>query len=252
MNPILEIILVVATGIFCGFVNTLAGSGSVISLPMLMFLGLEPHVANATNRVAIFLQSVTGTYKFYQKGKLDLKLGIKMAAIASAGSIIGANIAVSIDKEMMQKAIGIVMVIMLFVVLVKPEKWLQKELLETKTKLTAFQIIALFGMGIYGGFIQAGVGIFLLSLLVMGMGLDSIKANAIKILITAVYNIFAIGIFIYYGQVNWYYGLILAGGNIAGTQIAMRYGLKLGVNFIRWVVVFMISVSAIVMLFDLF
>ena len=250
MNTIFEISLVIVTGVFCGFVNTLAGSGSVISLPLLIFLGLEPHVANATNRVAIFLQSVSGTYQFHKKKKLDTKLGLKMAAIASCGAIIGANIAVSIDKESMQFAIGIVMVIMLFVILIKPDKWLKNELVELKPKLSFFQIIALFGMGIYGGFIQAGVGIFLLSLLVMGLGLDSIKANAIKVLITAVFNVFAISIFIYHNQVNWYWGLILAIGNIIGTQLAIKYGLMFGAKFIRWVVIIMISISAIVMLIN--
>lgn len=248
----LEIIAVIGAGVLVGFINTLAGSGSVISLPLLIFMGLDPHVANGTNRIAILMQSATGTFSFYRKGKLDVKKGLLMAGVASMGAVVGANVAVSLDEAAMRQAIGWVMVFMLLVILFKPQKWWKNEMATAAFALKWYHLIALFFMGAYGGFIQVGTGVLLLSLLVVGLGLDAVRANAIKVLIIGLFNVLALSIYIYNDQVNWYWGIILAVGNVIGTYIATSLGLRMGTRFIHALVVLMILVSASEFIFGAF
>ncbi len=249
-----EIVLaVIGVGILVGFINTLAGSGSVISLPLLIWLGLPATVANGTNRIAILFQSITGVAVFKKHKKLDVKKGIAPSISAVAGSIIGANIAVELRDVTMEKLIGVVMVVMLIVVLYKPGKWLEEQQNLQMKKTGILQIIIFFFIGIYGGLIQAGVGIFLLSALVLNVGFDLVKANAIKLLIVALYTPFVLVIFIYHSQVDWTWGLILAAGNIIGAFIASKFAVSWGPKFIRWVLITVMGFSAIDLLgiFDL-
>ena len=241
-----EIVLaVIGVGILVGFINTLAGSGSVISLPLLIWLGLPATVANGTNRIAILFQSITGVAVFKKHKKLDVKKGIAPSISAVAGSIIGANIAVELRDVTMEKLIGVVMVVMLIVVLYKPGKWLEEQQNLQMKKTGILQIIIFFFIGIYGGLIQAGVGIFLLSALVLNVGFDLVKANAIKLLIVALYTPFVLVIFIYHSQVDWTWGLILAAGNIIGAFIASKFAVSWGAKFIRWVLITVMVFSAI-------
>ena len=248
------ILLIVAAGILVGFINTLAGSGSIISLPLLIFLGLPANVANGTNRIAILLQSLTGVLSFKKKKVLDTtKYGLYPTIAAVLGSIIGALIAIDIDKVIMERVIGVVMVIMLFVVLYKPEKWLKEK--KTNIEKPGFlQLVIFFVIGIYGGFIQAGVGIFLLVALVLNAGYDLVRANALKLLIVLLYTPFALLIFILNGQVNWEYGLILSAGNIIGALIATKFAVDWGPKFIRYILIAVIITSSLDLLgiIDLF
>lgn len=239
----------VGVGFMVGFINTLAGSGSLISLPLLMFLGLDANVANGTNRIAILLQNVVGVASFKQQKVLDTNTGIRLAIPAVIGSFIGARIAVELDDEIMSKVIGVVLVIMIIPILIKPKQWLKgKEQLLSKKNLI-IQSVFFFLIGVYGGFIQAGVGIFLLTALVLNVGLDLVKANAIKVFIVLLYTPIALAVFIYNDQVNYMYGCILAVGNMGGALIASRVAVSWGANFVRWFLIAIIMVSAAKLLF---
>lgn len=239
---------VVAAGFLCGFINTLSGSGSLITLPLLIFLGLPANVANGTNRVAILLQNVVGVAGFRQKGLLDLRKGLLLAVPAVIGSILGAQIAVNLDETLMRRTIGALMVVMLIVILVRPRRWLQGR--ETRESGPAgwLQMLIFFGIGIYGGFIQAGVGIFLLAGLVLGSGFDLVRANAVKVLIILCFTAFALVVFLLNDQVRWEIGLILAFGNMAGAWVAVKTAVKRGAEFVRWFLVAVVLVAAVVLL----
>ena len=120
--PITEISLLIIAGIMVGFINTLAGGGSIISLSVLMMLGLPATIANGTNRIAITIQTLTATASFRQQKVLDLKKAIHMAIPATLGSLLGAWIAVDINEDVFEKAIGVVMLIMLIFVFYNPKK----------------------------------------------------------------------------------------------------------------------------------
>jgi uncharacterized membrane protein YfcA len=234
---------VVAAGLVAGFINTLAGSGSLVTLPLLIFLGLPANVANGTNRVGVLLQNVVGVGSFRQQNVLDIRGGLMLAAPAVVGSILGAQIAVNLDEQMMRRTIGALMIVMLVVILIRPRRWLEGrgEVLDGRPAWT--QLLIFFAIGIYGGFIQAGVGIFLLAGLVLGAGYDLVRANAVKLLIVLCFTVSAIIVFLLNGQVVWGVGLILAVGNMLGAWVASRMAVERGAAFVRWVLIAVVVVS---------
>ena len=239
-----EIIVLIISGLFVGFINTLAGGGSIISLSILMFLGLPANVANGTNRIAILIQNIAAVGSFRQQKVLDHKKGFWLAIPATIGSIIGAWIAVDLNEAVIEKAITVVMLIMMFVILYKPQRWLKgKEELQQK-KVTPWQVVLFFAIGIYGGFLHMGVGYALLAGIVLGAGYDLVKANAIKVFIILIWSPVILVVFMINGQVNYLYGLILSIGNVAGALIASRLAVKQGAVFVRWVIIAVILLTA--------
>ncbi len=239
----LDIFLIVGIGFFAGFINTLAGSGSLLTLPLLIFMGLPANVANGTNRIAILLQNVVGVSSFKQQKVFHFKEGIWLALPAVIGSIIGAGLAVDIDEAMMKNIIGGLLIFMFFFILMKPNRWL-KESDIVQSKPGVLQIIIFFFIGMYGGFIQAGVGFFLLAGLVLGAGFDLVKANAVKVFIVLIYTAFALIVFILNEQVNYTVGLVLAVGNMTGAFVAARYAVKLGARFVRYILLITLIVAS--------
>lgn len=240
-------VLIVIAGIFAGFINTLAGSGSLITLPLLIWLGLPANVANGTNRIAILLQNVVGVSSFRKQKVLDFRSSVKLVIPTVIGSVIGAMIAVDINEAVMKKTIAGLLLFMFFIILWKPSRWLREQ--QGKSPLPYwFQVIIFFLIGVYGGFIQAGVGFFLLSGLVLGAGYDLVRANAVKVLIILVYTIFALAIFIYNDQVNYTYGFILAAGNMIGAFLGAKVAVKWGPKFVRYLLLITIVVASAKML----
>ncbi|MCU4155468.1 sulfite exporter TauE/SafE family protein [Carboxylicivirga sp. A043] len=242
---ILNVALLILAGLFAGFINTLAGSGSLITLPLLMFLGLSPHQANATNRIAIFFQNVVAVRNFKQQGLIHYKSSLFLVVPALIGSIIGASIAISINEDILNLFIGSLLFVMFFIILLKPDKWVKAQAGQANEKPAVWQIVIFFFIGVYGGFIQAGVGFFLLAGLVLGVGYDLIEANAIKVFIVLTYTAVALVIFIWSGQVNFIYGIILAIGNASGAFIASKYAQQIGVKYIRYILLTTVFVAAV-------
>lgn len=230
-----QIFALIGIGFAAGFINTLAGGGSLFSLPFLIFLGLPANVANGTLRIAIFLQNIVGVGSFKQQKVFNFREGIWYSAPAAIGAIIGASFAVSINNEVMKYIIGGLLIFMFFFMIFKPSVWLKSKSGLVKSKPTIVQIIILFFVGLYGGFIQAGVGFFLLASLVLGAGFDLVKANAIKMLIILAYTIFALSIFMFDGLVNYKFGIILAIGNMAGAFVGSRFAVSWGPKFVRYI-----------------
>lgn len=239
-----EIVALIVAGLLVGFINTLAGGGSIVSLSLLMLLGLPANVANGTNRIGILLQNIAAVSSFRQQKVLDWKKGKWLALPAVLGSIAGAWIAVDLNEEVFEKAIAVVMLIMLFFILFKPQRLIKEQSELIGKKVTPFQIILFFFIGVYGGFIQMGVGYFLLAGLVLSAGYELVKANAIKVLIVLLYTPFALVVFLMNNQVDWGYGLMLGAGTIAGGWIASRLAVSWGANFVRWVIVVVILLTA--------
>ena len=241
----------IGTGFVAGFINTSAGGGSMLTLPLLMFLGLPANVANGTNRIAILLQNVIGVNTFRQKKVLDLSTDYKLAIPAIAGAIIGSLVAVEVNETILHKIIAGLMVVMLLLVVLKPEAWVKEKAGVIHPKPTVLQYIIFFFIGLYGGFIQMGVGFFLLAGLVLGCGHDVVKANAIKLLIVLIYTVFSLAIFIYNKQVDILAGLILAAGNMLGAWIGANFLVKNGAKYVRYILIAAL-VIVILNLFEVF
>jgi len=241
-------LLVVGAGFLAGFINTLAGSGSLITLPMLIFAGLPANVANGTNRVAVLLQCVVAVRKFRQENMLDLRRVIYLTIPAVLGAVIGAQIAADLDEQLMRRIIGVLMVIMLVVVIVRPRRWLEGKADALDHRPGWKQNVTFFGIGLYGGFIQAGVGIFLLAGLVLSAGYELVRANAFKNFVVLCFTAFALVVFILNGQVDWVLGLVLAIGNMLGAWVAAHMAVKKGAPFVRYILIAVIIISAIMLL----
>lgn len=240
----LEVIALIVSGVFVGFINTLAGGGTIISLSLFMFMGLPADVANGTNRIAVILQNFTSSASFKKQKLLDTKKAIKLAIPAVIGSVIGAQLSVQIDEDTFEKAIGLVMLMMIYFMVVKPDKWINGQTSLQEKKVTWLQVVIFFFIGIYGGFVQVGVGYFLLAGIVLGAGYDLVRANAIKGFIVMLYTIFALLVFVLNDKVYWPYGLIHAIGNVTGAFIASRYALTWGAGFIRWFIIIIILITS--------
>lgn len=241
----IEVILLIVAGIAVGFINTLAGGGSAISLSVLMMLGLSPAMANGTNRIAVILQNIIASSSFKRQKVLDSRKAILLSIPAVLGSLLGAWLAVDIDKDLFEKAIGIILLVMLFFMFYKPKSWILENKEIIAKPLSWKQYLIFFLIGIYGGFIQVGVGYFLLAALVWGTGYELVKANAVKVFIVLMYMIFSIFVFIYHDLVNYKMGFTLAIGNMIGALIASNMAVKKGASFIRWFIMAIIIFTSL-------
>jgi len=242
-------ILVVAVGIAAGIINTLAAGGSMITLPILMAMGLPPNVANGTNRIAIFLQNVVGVESCRRMKVMDFSAGLRVGIPAALGAIAGAFIAVKLNDDAMKLAIAGVMVVVFLLVLLKPNRWIQSNE-ESPPIPYGWQLVLFFVIGIYGGFIQAGVGFFLLTGLVLGSGFELVKANALKIFVILLYTPVALLIFFLHRDVHLWLGLSLAAGNMTGAWIGTRMAVKRGAPFIRYFVLVAMVIAIAYLILD--
>jgi len=249
MESVVQLIVLGIAGVAVGIVNTLAGGGSVISLSLLMFFGLDANVANGTNRIAIVFQSVAGIKKFSDSKKLDLPKGWQFAIPALVGSLAGAWVATDINKQFFEYLLLAVMVLMVALMFVNPDQWLEGNLNKQARPSRWLSWVIYVAIGFYGGFIQVGIGYFLLAALVLQSGYDLVRANALKVFITFLYAPFALVIFIWHNQVDWLLGLVLAVGTFAGGWIGARMAVKKGAAFIRWVIVAVVALTVIKTIF---
>ena len=205
-------------------------------------------MANGTNRVGILIQTAVSLRSFGRQGMLDLRGGIMLALPAIIGGVIGAQIAVNLDEQMLRRVIGGLMVVMLVFILARPRRWLKGQLEVMGRRPHIRELVIFFFIGAYGGFIQAGVGIFLLAGLVLGVGYDLVRANAVKVLIVLCFTVFAMVVFMINGQILWGLGLLLAVGNAGGGWLAAKLAIERGAGLVRWILIAVVTVSAVKLL----
>jgi len=231
------------TGIFAGVVNTVAGGGSLLSLPVMILLGLPPSVANGTNRVGVILQSAVATWQFKKEDALDHKLAASLMLPTCAGATLGAFLSVDLDQELFRKVIGVVMIAMLFVVVLRPKRWLKGDA-ERHPKALWWQVPAFFAIGLYGGFLQAGVGVFLLAGLVLMTGQNLVRSNGVKVMLVCGFTVPPLMIFVFNGLVAWVPALALASGSMLGGWLGTKMTVSWGPEFVRWALVTVVAFSS--------
>ncbi len=235
-------------GAFTGVVNILAGGGSLLTLPLLIFLGLPATVANGTNRVGILFQNLTAIGGFRKQKMLPLGLALLCTGPALVGSYLGAMWAVDIDDRSFERLLAIIMIGILIFMLVDPMKKKRIELAHISRWRAAAIVVSFFFVGIYGGFVQAGVG-FLIITALLAHGLDLVRINAVKVFVVLVFTVLALAVFIAHDQVNWPLGLALGAGNAAGGWIGTHLAVKKGHDWIKKVVSLTVFIFALKLLF---
>jgi uncharacterized membrane protein YfcA len=248
-----RILLILGAGLVAGFLNTVAGGGSLLTLPMLIFLGLPSAVANGTNRLAILFQTISATLTYRSRGVSDFPYSIFITVPALCGAWIGARIAIDLDDRVFNRILAVIMLLVL-VYIVWPKKTRPPEEAgdgsRSKLREPLLSLVAFFFLGIYGGFIQAGIGFLILAALTWIRGYDLVKANAIKVFVVLFYTLVALAAFIAASKVHWQFGLILAVGNSAGAWLGGRFAVLKGSRAVRWILVASVLVFSIRLLFN--
>nr|WP_299385529.1 sulfite exporter TauE/SafE family protein [Allomuricauda sp.] len=238
-------VLLVIVGFAVGFINTVAGGGSLLSLPTLIFLGLPPAVANGTNRVAIVIQTAMATAGFKSKGVSTFPFNVYLGISAFLGAILGARIAVDVDGETFNRILAIVMLSVVLIIIFKPKLKLEEMQERLTGKYLWISIVVFFFFGIYGGFINAGLGFLMILFMHFVNRMNLVRVNATKVVVVLVYMLAALAVFAFNDKVDWKVGLILAIGNGTGAWVSSRFSVKKGDGFIKSFLVVMVIIMAV-------
>ncbi|PCI36342.1 MAG: hypothetical protein COB53_09915 [Elusimicrobia bacterium] len=239
--------LVFFIGIFAGFINVMAGGGSALSLPFLIFLGLDGAVANGTNRIAIFLQNAIATRTFHQQRAYDFKTELIVPLWVLPGALMGALTATRVSGQAFNQVLVVVLALVV-VSMFRP--------LDSQSKLGVFFKTpwifktALFLIGFYGGFIQVGVGFLIMSAVFHHFQISLVGVNRKKVLIVLVYTLPALLIFIANDLIDWKLGLFLALGNATGAWAAVKLSIKKGDKLVKVVMAAALVIVAAKLLFS--
>ncbi len=232
MDELLKLLLLFGVGSIAGFINVMAGGGSTVTLPILILLGLDPSLANGTNRLGIMAQNLSAVISFRQEKYHDFKLSLKLTAFTLPGAIAGAIIATRIGDELFQKILGYVLIVVTISLFLR--KTNQKKTDARRDGKTSWLIYpVMVALGFYGGFVQLGVGIVFMASLFHLMKLDLIRTNMHKVFIIFIYTIPAFLIFLITGNVEWKFGLTLAVGMAFGAWWSAKVSVKKGEKVIR-------------------
>ena len=244
ISDYLSYLLCLIAGVGGGIINTLSGGASIFILSVLLLFGIPPDIANGTNRLGIFAQTLTGTVVFRTNGLLDFYKNLPFIIPSLIGAIIGAFFAVDLSREYLRVAIGISMVFILFNILYTPRIKFSKEK-PFSSKLISF--IIFLGIGFYGGFIQAGVGLVIITVLSKWFRISLVDGNGIKMLIILLYTLPVLLIFIIHDQVNWILGACIAIGQLIGSWMASFFAIKSSKSgiIIHYLLIIMVIISII-------
>lgn len=239
MVPAASWLALAAAGVVAGLINVVAGGGSFLSLPVLIFLGLPATLANGTNRVAILLQNVAAVRGFHRHRVLDWRWALAASVPAVAGSVLGTWAALEIGDEAFEKVLALLMVAVSLWTLLGPggrqREEATSEPVAPRSPWGPGLVVAFFVIGLYGGFVQAGVG-FLLLAATTWAGLDLVRGNAIKVLAILVFTVVSLAIFAAQGEIDWLAGLVLGAGSVVGGQLGVRLTVLKGHRWVKAVV----------------
>jgi len=229
MSPF-EIAVSIAVGLVAGVVNTLAGGGSLLTVPLLVLLGLPGTLANGTNRVGVLVQGLVACWRFDAEGISELRSALPMLPPIVLGSIVGAAFATRIPSHAFEQIFAAIMLVLLVPIVRRRPVPAARE---TPRWSPATRTIALFAIGAYGGAVQAGVGLLLLFALNRA-GYDLARANAIKIAIATALAIVSVPIFVVERQVAWLPAAALSIGFTIGAAAGARFAALGGESVVRW------------------
>lgn len=221
--------ILVGGGFLAGVINTLAGGGSMLTVPLLVLMGLPGTLANGTNRVGILIQSGVASWGFWAQGVDELRGSVPVIVPVTAGAVLGAAYASQLPDAAFERAFGVVMLLLL----VPTVRGVTGAANPSRSPAPAWlRALLFFGIGVYGGVFQAGVGLFLVAALSFG-GVDLVRANAIKVLVNLCFTLLAVPIFVLAGQVAWPEALTLGVGFAAGGALGSRLAVRGGERLIR-------------------
>ena len=238
-------LLLFLVGLIAGTLNVVAGGGSLLTLPVMIFLGLPPTVANGTNRLAILVESAAATWSFQRRGLISREWLVLALPAAITGAVIGTTVAMNIGDFVFQKILAVILVASAAWSLWHRTEPIVAEDVCMPEGMRRFVFVAIFFLiGFYGGFIQAGVG-FLILAATSFAGLNLIRGNALKVVVVLAFTPLALALFAWGGKVDWAMGIALAAGNLLGGLAGVHLQILKGHMWVRNVVTVVIVLFAI-------
>lgn len=251
LNDWVWYLLLIPAGFAAGVINTVAGGGSFLTLPALMFCcSLDPKTANGTNRIAILLSSASASATFHKHGHLNRKLAFQLAAPTLLGVPLGALAAIKLPAGSFEPLFGLVFLVMAVITLLDPKRFIEPE--QSENPMPWWGYLVFFAIGIYVGFIQAGMGILLLLAMQLVASGNLVESNAIKNLIGFVVTLLGVLVFVSYGQIVWLPGLIMAIGNVLGGVVGAKLAIAKGNRLIVAVLVVVMIGTGLKLLWPVF
>jgi uncharacterized membrane protein YfcA len=237
-----EAILIFFGGLVAGFINSMAGGGSLLTVPLLSLGGVEGLLANGTNRVAVLIQNGSSGYGYAKRDVVAFRRALPIFAPAVVGGLVGAVAVSGIDDALFEKLFGFLMFPMLGLAI-----WRPKAVVATKPWPLWLTIVVFFLLGVYAGAIQAGVGLILL-LVLSRAGFDLVEGNAIKTYVILVVSAVAVVTFLVKGQVRWVPAIVLSAGMAIGGYVGSQFAVSGGEKVIRPVLVISVVALALKMI----
>ena len=242
MLDVLVFSLIFLSGLGAGFINAMAGSGSLLTLPALMLGGLDSAVANGTNRIGILVQSsfsLTGYASMGEKPDADTLYGALPVVV---GAALGAYLTSFVERDVFRYVIDVIMLAMLVLICMKPSSWLRQRSEEHKPLRHKFWVIVLmFVAGLYAGFIQVASGYAMMAIMVLVGGMDLYRANTVKVVAQLANAAIVIPIYLYMGMIDWKLATILALGSGLGGWLGSRFSVRVGAKIVRYILMFGVS-----------
>jgi uncharacterized membrane protein YfcA len=226
--------LLAAVGVVAGFLNVMAGGGSLLTVPTMVFMGMPGPVANGTNRIAILAQNLSAITAFFRRGFADFRLSLSLAACAIPGAIVGAQLGVRLDGPWFNRILALVMIGVMLVMHFDRGASAGSDAEPSRRQLLLGHL-AMVGAGFWGGFIQIGVGFILMPILNRIMGLNLVRTNMHKVFIVACYTIVALAVFASQVEIQWLFGGALAAGMAIGGYLGAHFSISRGESLIRLV-----------------
>ena len=243
-------VLLTAVGIVAGFLNVMAGGGSLLTVPVLVFMGLPGPVANGTNRIAILAQNLSAITAFLRRGFSDFRLSMTLAACAIPGALAGALVGTRLDGAWFNRILALVMLgVMVVMHFDRGSAERPANYQPTRRQLVRGHLMML-GAGFWGGFIQIGVGFIIMPILNRAMGMDLVRTNMHKVFIIAVYTVVALAVFASQVELMWLVGIALALGNAIGGYLGAHFTVSKGEKLVRLILNIVLIAFIIKLLFS--
>ena len=244
----LELLLLSSAGVVTGALNVIAGGGSFLSLPLLLFLGLPAPVANATNRVGVLSQNFGGLAGFHRHRAINWPWALKASIPAVIGAGFGVWAALAVPDFAFRRVLSIAMVVVTVWSLVSRKDAPAADA-PLRSPFHPIVMLGFFIVGLYGGFIQAGVG-FLVLAITTAAGMDLVRGNAVKLLSVLLLTTLSLGVFAAAGQVDWPRGIAMGVGNLIGSQIGVHLSVMKGHAWLQKVVTATVILFAVALWFQ--
>jgi uncharacterized membrane protein YfcA len=240
--------LLASVGVVGGFLNVMAGGGSLIMVPVMIFLGIPGPVTNGTNRIALLAQNAVAILTFMRKGFSDFRLSLSLAACALPGAVLGAIYGTRLEGVWFNRVVALIMIGVMLWTWLGPKESAIDHRPPTRNRLIVGHLMMIL-IGMYGGFIQIGVGFIIMPVLHRVIGMDMVRVNMHKVFVVGVYMIATLAIYASRVEILWMVGVALAVGTSLGAWIGARVSISRGEETIKMVLNVVLVVFVIKLLF---